>query len=353
MKKSILVGILCSFLVGMAGSLLGYSFPELYIKYSIRQAFSQCDYKEDSLPIACLRRKFAKIITRDNLSSSMKYIKHIVVDRRESFGKAGETQCHDIAHVVGEIVGASDGTVSPLLKGCSDTCGYGCAHGVIVGKLRSNPNAFSHLDTFCRQPGAAKADDIVCHHGIGHGLAEIKGYNFQAALGECEKFSTVESQDECASGVMMEIFDSPIEPLRAQGVPRDATELCFSSSGRFAERCIDFFAARTYEHTQNMIAALVLCEALSPVQKTSCVVSIGTDVYETKRSDAPKIVASCKEAGQERWSCIKGALYTSIVLDPTGGKGEALCNEFLGSEKLFCNALFEREMKVMTTRSTQ
>lgn len=121
------------------------------------------------------------------------------------------SNCHDVAHVIGQETFIKSGNMEVALNQCSGKCNYGCTHGVIAAGVAKSFGA-KYLDEDIAHANLAMIEQLgakycfphslLCHP-IGHVLY-IKTQDIESALQSCEKIAEGTSIEPCYGGVFME-----------------------------------------------------------------------------------------------------------------------------------------------------
>lgn len=251
------------------------------------------------------------------------------------------TQCHDLTHAIGAAGLIVMKDLNSTLLSCTNTCVYGCQHGVISAWYSMGKDIVQKLPGICvdgldwtKLPFGQNG----CFHEIGHAVANIAGYNMEKALQYCDKVSPVGKVD-CGHGVFMEAYepatftDSPI-PL-----PPNYVEWCGTLWDPYKQICYDKAGANIYGRTQNDELSFATCAKVPLESRSGCITALGQNifyVYQHELNQAKKILSFCRIAQNLASYCIHGALSSSSVSQPNVSGGIAVCNELSGDEHRDC-----------------
>ncbi|HET7230856.1 MAG TPA: hypothetical protein VFJ16_12680 [Longimicrobium sp.] len=116
---------------------------------------------------------------------------------------------HQIAHAVGRFAVAQKNYDASVFAECRPTFLSGCYHGVLEGWMAGHPGASAaSLRGLCSSAAMAQLPPYAfreCAHGLGHGVAGLRGHDLFAALPDCDAALTTElARRECYDGVFME-----------------------------------------------------------------------------------------------------------------------------------------------------
>lgn len=247
--------------------------------------------------------------------------------------EVGPISCHELAHAIGEAAGELTKDISKNIGSCNEKCGFGCYHGVFLGALRVNPSLIDNLDSICKEftsssyPGQQLT---ACNHGLGHGLAELAKFDLVKSTILCDRLTDRRSQDECATGVLMEIIEgSIIGNGRAQlQIPENIADLCQALSQNYKDICLLNTGSYEYKRSKNAKKSFQLCRSLPAELQDNCAQDLGTDFHFILSGDAEKIWEECQVGQDEQVElCVRGAVFSSFITDPSGSTGISLCRQ--------------------------
>lgn len=351
-----LIGIAFFFFIsGIAIGLFGYSLGSRVSEETVRRLLASCTQNSGSEYVSCLRHQFGRIVRPSNLKDVMVAIE--VYSRRGEIpsGEESSPECHALEHVVGEIA-ASRHQASPayLMNSCGRSCGYGCAHGVIVGILKRDPSIIDDPEKICSSRGLysmTNSESIACYHGIGHALAEYTGYALASSLAYCGSFGDIGAQEECWTGVFMEIY-TPLTAGRVpQPLPQDALSFCSPFELPVRNFCIRQIAAAKYKVTEDIHEAFNLCPSLPSSERVFCVATLGADAYFVEKANPQRIIHACSQTMHFMSKCIEGAITSSLVIDATGRQGMVICQESPKHMQESCTASLQEQKEMMNRES--
>ncbi len=348
MKKIYTLTILCTFIFGLCWSRISWYNRTHPVVSVIREIQTQCAALPKVASLSCLRKGLAPFIHPQSARSLMRILEGDVGAVAQE-GEISNPACHTLGHIVGEELGEKyRAQMAKSIGACGRSCGYGCAHGVIVGVLRQDPTMINHIETICtptKYDRTDTSDSIACYHGVGHAVAEYTSYELVKALGYCQSFDSQEAQEECATGVFMEIYDSPTRSQSLPPVPGDIHGYCAQFSG------LELFCARqmgavVYKRTNDIAEAFALCRSSSEKEISQCAVTLGSAAYFIEEGNAAGISAACRMLDMAAVSCINGALISSLVIDATGIQGRTICKTVIDQTDQ-CTDFLERQQRIM------
>lgn len=275
--------------------------------------------------IGCLRQKVKPLLSNYGLTK-------IINAADQAYGSS----CHDQAHIIGQIAGENEKDVSKILGSCTSQCGYGCYHGVILGAFNVSGNSLlNNLSSICQQYSSSSFPGqnlSACRHGLGHGLAELTGFNPTKTASYCDRLADSRAKEECATGMLMEIIDNSItDPSNPRiKIPENISDVCKPLSGMYSDICLLNIASYEYKRSQNGEKAFRLCKTIPSKIQNDCAQDLGTDFHFILSGDAENIWKACSIGdGDQIRLCIKGALFSSLVTDSSGKTGLNLCRRIL------------------------
>lgn len=159
------------------------------------------------------------------------------------------TDMHLLAHVVGDVLYRKEGMQG--IRICTNEFRNACSHSIVVGVLlERGETALEDIARICRDAPGGSGAYTMCFHGLGHGVLAYTGYDFEAAVGLCQRTATAAYRNreavECIGGGMMEMVsgihnpglwrkqreryfkeDDPLYPCTADFMPRDERDMCY------------------------------------------------------------------------------------------------------------------------------
>ncbi len=156
----------------------------------------------------------ARLSGNDSLLTEIKKWSGVITERgaeqaylefkSETAGIPDLGQQHYIAHVFGIALYDKQGFSG--ISVCDEAFNFGCYHSFIGEVITDQGLAvIPELDSVCKQKFGE--GDMICEHGIGHGLVGYLGYdreNLLKALAVCDTISDINEIGGCKNGVFME-----------------------------------------------------------------------------------------------------------------------------------------------------
>ena len=257
-------------------------------KVSISAALMPCLSGLDAIATdSCLKTSARFLLSKTSPASLMHYIiattsPNLIV-----------SNCHIIAHAIGEESLIQEGSLEGALSKCTQECSYGCVHGAIAEQVAQTlgetypDEDLAHADTKELQTIGKKYCDrsLPLCHGIGH-IARIASDTLSKALDVCTNIGSTEgNRNACYNGVFMEDFGKiAFAPKAALPVHADDYGYpCNSLSETYASACYlqlsDYqrasFDANDLPYKDRLTISEKVCDALTNTRRTRCFVGIG------------------------------------------------------------------------------
>lgn len=246
-------------------------------------------------------------------------------------------QCHYVAHVAGEVAIEQGRSLGETIAACGSACGYGCVHGATLAEVRTEPtllNDADRLTAICTEADLSHEEYLSCVHGIGHALAELRGFDIRAAFPGCEVFSDVNDRTECALGVAMETYGyQDGKKLRSFTLDELERYCLLEQTISAPERCmmrvaVDRFFVLGKDAEEGPEIAWQICQKTGDMREL-CAAGLGMAAgWSNTFSETPDAVISACAHGTEaeRSTCLQGAAAVARPLNPKRMTWlEALC----------------------------
>lgn len=165
---------------------------------------------------ACYEKEIPKLMSRISMEDAFAVTK-IVQDKDPQF-----VYCHVVAHKLTEIETAKnpDTWKDVLLRCPMAMCNYGCLHGSLIARFRSEEltdeeieQTLPELADLCEpRVGFAptEIEKTMCYHGVGHLAMYMTSGNPGKAIPVCEQLASGYIKT-CVEGIFMTVFQS-IDP---------------------------------------------------------------------------------------------------------------------------------------------
>ncbi|MBY0111042.1 hypothetical protein K2Y00_03535 [Patescibacteria group bacterium] len=204
---------------------------------------------------------------------------------------------HLLGHVVGDMLYEQQGIQG--IHSCTQEFRNACSHSVVIGMLTEyGEGSLSDIAATCMEAPGGKGAYTMCFHGLGHGVLAFNGYDFEKAVGMCERTGTPAYNNreahECIGGMMMEMIagvhdrevwqtqvaqyfkkNDPLYPCNADFVPDEARYTCYSylTPYLFGQASIDLDAPDPALYS----TAFSYCEPLSGSSREACYGGFGKE----------------------------------------------------------------------------
>lgn len=344
-QKLIWIGVFAVLL--LAGlSIIG----QTSIENEVANIIKDCAKKEGSSSsafYACVTKKSSSLIEEREVGAVMRGLEK-ATDNRENIRTIAGGSCHNIAHALGErSMELSSKNLNDAVISCDKYCSYGCVHGAILQLFKERPVKFSSgtLDELCPPSELTHKKVIACRHGVGHGLAEIFGYDVIDALEGCNRFSKKAAKAECASGVFMQAYITETAGKEvSKQFPPNARVFCSRVPEEFEDFCLRNSVTYKFRASKDAELAFETCRSFSRSNLTEqCILALGNDMPFIFPNNIERVAKECQKAKQESslYNCLKGAIYSTTVLDPSYEMANQLCKAVYNKYTTLCKDLIE------------
>lgn len=248
--------------------------------------------------------------------------------------RAGKNQCHDVAHVIGQL-GVKNN--KPDVSFCSSSlCGDGCYHGALEGLMRTGVISQISLETLCSQVDSAnKRTKTACFHGLGHGVASIVG-SVETGLARCDEISGIDDRRDCGAGVFMELFQSSSFERDRTQLPNDIVGYCSGLSDPYKDVCLGNAGIYAYQSSKSATVAGQACLHTPRYIQDRCAMSLGGVSHNTQHT-ADEMIRFCLSVGVRGYDpCIRGVLQESVFSDTQSTVAHAICRQIPATEQTAC-----------------
>ncbi len=344
--------VLGGIVIFFCGVLLGFSQAVL-TEVKIVSLYERCSAYSLRKRVVCIQNNFFPYIRfPDDVRAFMHVIETTNINHQDS-AMPLTLGCHDIGHIVGEIASQRDIPIGTLVSACGNSCEYGCVHGAITAKIRSNPRLVDQVSELCdanRKQSLTKIQQIACHHGIGHVLAEFSGYKVPESLDRCTKLLSVDARSDCASGVFMEVFRPPTLSHISKPLPDDMVDYCNKIPDEYRLKCIYDGAMVMYTFHKSLQKGMDVCRVLSGFEQTECAKAVGGAVYAEVQADPVRVVALCHTVIDQELPCLLGAIVQPLVIDSSGKLSLEICQKTEGKLREYCEVEVQLMRKNFNTK---
>jgi hypothetical protein len=256
---------------------------------------------------------------------------------------------HVMAHIIGELIYEKKGLEGLTI--CDNTFAFGCYHSFFGRALAENGvGVIVDLDTECVKRYGPLGTG--CQHGIGHGLMEYFGHNYDGllqALDNC-KFTTQEVLlAGCTSGVFME-FNFPTVVSDKEGLT-DIRELdsqnyeypCNKIPDIYSQSCyyeIPDWWIRTPSINNDFTKAGSYCQGIEDYKnRISCYLGIGHIAAPNSNYVVEETLKKCNSivTREGKIECMAGASWGFLANPQYSHLAPILCEGLSKEDTLHCN----------------
>jgi len=270
----------------------------------------------------------------------------------DSASSGGITACHDIAHGIASAGVEALGDVETVLASCNELCTFGCYHGAVERYVARGGKIASQISTLCA--GVSERNRSACFHGLGHGVAELSGYDLKKSFALCDRLMSDIQRRDCAFGVLMEAFEPSTFGTTSLAIPENLPSFCASFPSVYAEACFRNSGGYEFARSRDASRAFAVCQAAHPDSRWECAVGFGQNIYFSFQGKPSEILPICAlGAREQRQACLHGALMSSVVSDPLARHGFEICASIEADQRADCYAFLGGHIRAMHDRATQ
>jgi hypothetical protein len=307
---------------------------------------SECLENENrSKRIVCVIEALKKPIARHGASPYLAALEREFV-QNDSANSGGITACHDIAHGIASAAVEALGDVRRVLGECTNICTFGCYHGAVERYVAAGGKIAETIQTLCMDVG--QEGRPACLHGLGHGVAEVAGYDLKKAFALCDKLSLDAERRDCGFGVFMEVFEPSTFGRASLPIPEDLPRFCSGLYGVYAEACVRLSGGYEHARSRDAGSAFRVCQTLDPDGRWSCAVGFGQNIYFSFQGKPEEVLSLCAAGSKDQpRECAHGALMSSVVSDPTARHGFEFCAVLEGDRKNDCHGFLGAHIRAV------
>jgi hypothetical protein len=327
---------------------------------ALGQTISECFSGNDGLRtkfMLCAEKKLMQSVQAWGMRSHMVALEERQLKDAQAGGQS-ITQCHDLSHAIGSAGLYDIRDLNTALISCTNTCVYGCQHGVISAWYSLGKDIVGQLPSICVEGidwTKLPFGQNGCFHEVGHAMASIAGYDMEKSLRYCDQVDDI-GRIDCAHGVFMEMYEPATFTLAPQPLPPNYVAWCGSLWAPYDKICYDKAGANIYGRTQDDDASYAICREVPLQYQGGCIRALGQNIFYVYQHDADqsqKVIAFCRKAGEYFNECLAGALSSSSVSQKNAIGAVRICQEFLQEERLICINGLREEMKASHTKEEQ
>jgi hypothetical protein len=274
---------------------------------------------------------------------------------------------HMYAHRIGIAALKSPSEVGRVFATCTPAHQSGCYHGVIQSYFMAVERAGGGVTTqsveaLCADYRETRKDLLFqCTHGLGHGLAILRGHDLPEALAACELLGREIEREMCYAGAFMETLvntthpDHVAAPAKAAGHrsgpgehdhhgaagagaaaarprfpaldPADLHYPCSALAEKYLIACYTIQTSAMLHHTKQDVARTAAECARAPEKaRSTCFLSLGRDVSTLAQGDNSEAVRLCGlSEGAFRPMCHRGVVESIVNMNADPAQGIPYC----------------------------
>jgi hypothetical protein len=284
---------------------------------------------EQNADFQCWKKRY-ELLTRQHDPA------HAYVDLKREYARNGfvMSQCHQLAHVIGNTAAEMYPSVSEAFAKGDSFCWSGYYHGVMerAVSLMGIDKAEKSLNEFCTDiPGKDKYsfDYYNCVHGLGHGLMSITRNELFDSLKFCDNLSGDWERQSCWGGAFMENVMADNRNHKTKYLkPDDLVYPCNAVDQKYKQQC--YLMQTSYMLSKNgsdFKNVFELCQQADADFQDTCAESAGRDASGQSISNTEKTRDTCALALNDRQHehCIVGAVKDFISYHHDDTKAHELC----------------------------
>lgn len=282
---------------------------------------TECEAKaQPTLVFGCYEQAFKDDMAANGARSTL-----TLLDDIQKLGGYGQSNCHPLAHKIGNLALHYYGTVLAASPYYLPVCYSGYYHGLLEEYLANEPDFKTAVVTACGKYDTTKVyfDWFQCTHGLGHGIMQYETDDVLKSVKDCDFIDpSNDARRICYGGVFMENITTddktghPSKFIKASDpiYPCDIVETKYKDSCYFLSSSM-ILRLNGY----NFADAFQTCntKAEEPY-KYLCYQSLGRDVSGTYGRSIAKVNELCM-LGDPRFI---GDCYFGAVRDFINEKGE-------------------------------
>jgi hypothetical protein len=270
---------------------------------------------------------------------------------------------HMYAHRIGISALTSPSEVGRVFATCTPAYQSGCYHGVIQAYFMAAQRAgggvtAESVEAVCADHRESRRDLLFqCTHGLGHGLAILRGHDLPEALGGCDLLGRPGEREMCYAGAFMETLVNTTHPdqVSAPGEkaaggdghgqhdhhgaagaaadpakppfpaldPADLHYPCSVLDEKYLNACYMIQTSAMLHHTRQDVARTAAeCGRAPEKFRATCFLSFGRDVRTLSAGNHSEAVRMCGLAPAVfRPMCHRGVVETTVNMkaDPADG----------------------------------
>lgn len=278
----------------------------------------------------CYEDHYADLIKTESVDAAF-------IDLRNRYNENSYvvSQCHPIAHVIGQIAVKKYPTAAEAYTHGDSFCWSGYYHGVlegIVGKI-GQENVIAQINNICGSI-AGKEDYSFeyynCVHGLGHGLMAMTNTELFESLKLCDNLKGNWEQTSCYGGVYMEnVMVDNKNHFTNYLKPDDPLYPCNKVDTKYKSACYLMQTSYMLKVTGgDFTKVFSLCATADADFVATCYQSLGRDASGRSVSDVTSTKSTC-DMGQDfaaKSNCIMGAVKDFVAYHHSDLQAKEFCH---------------------------
>jgi hypothetical protein len=246
-----------------------------------------------------------------------------------------QSNCHQIAHVIGRAGGKKYGDVAKAYDQGDNFCWSGYYHGVMeaVADNLGPDNLLGKLNDICVSARAQRYSfhHYNCVHGLGHGLMAVYNNQLFDVLKDCNLLTDDWEQQSCYGGAFMENVMSEVNPDHHTDYLKADQPLypCTAVDQPFKQQCYLMQTSHALVTVKEDFSAVFeLCAGVEAPFTDTCYQSLGRDASGRSVSNLEQTQAKCLlgPSREATTNCFIGAVKDFISYFHSDQQGKDLCN---------------------------
>ncbi|MBA2280856.1 MAG: CopD family protein, partial [Acidimicrobiia bacterium] len=254
------------------------------------------------------------------------------------------SQCHQLAHDLGNDAVRVYGGVGEALAIAPPSCLSGFYHGIVelaVSQMGPDPSG-DELATTCSSLRTANAyglNHYDCVHGLGHGVMLLTDHQLDPALALCDKVADDWERSSCLGGAFMEriigIQSSPATDdsngdlnFPCNAVRDDAVDECYFLQSSYFLWKLDY----------DFDAGFDVCDRAPENGVETCYRSMGRDIGSRLQHQVSAISDTCRLGADPQgyaW-CVSAAALDAAYTAADARAGDPFCALLTGDDNTRC-----------------
>ncbi|MGH9246705.1 MAG: hypothetical protein ACRD29_20820, partial [Acidimicrobiales bacterium] len=290
--------------------------------------------------MSCYRRYLAAVLDDRGADAASAEL-----DRLAATVPEVDTECHQLAHDLGnDAVVRFDGVAGALAE-APPTCWSGYFHGVVelaVARVGADPSG-GELHAVCESLSSEDAYSLPhynCVHGLGHGVMLLTDHALLPALELCDRVEDHWERSSCLSGVFMErVISIQAAPERDDSrgdllypcsqVKEDHLDECYAMQSSY------FLWKLNYDYA----SAFALCDQAPATAIETCYRSMGRDIASLTRHEPTRVAEQCALGSPTYFAhCVEAAALDAALDAVDVAEADPVCAVLASPDRENCLA---------------